>query len=177
MVLEDSMINERIEIEASINTQRIVPCGCPEQILCQGQLQATSHDLNPNEKYFPMIARTNAKAFYGLPPASVQPLPRYNQRADAYHGRLHFANQPVRPNILNRPMFFPNPLGPAEKQEVLGNHNLGAANAERIAQLEVERLTKEIPRLRDQLQLLEQKKLATTGIDENPFQFEIARLR
>jgi len=48
-------------------------CGCPLQKVSQGNSQATFNDLDLEEEYFPMIARTDPQSFFGLPPRGIKP--------------------------------------------------------------------------------------------------------
>jgi hypothetical protein len=48
-------------------------CNCPEKIVSQKGFKAVFKGLDPQEEYFPMVSRTDAKAFFGLPPKSLRP--------------------------------------------------------------------------------------------------------
>jgi hypothetical protein len=48
-------------------------CNCPEKIVSQKDFKALFKELDPQEEYFPMVSRTDANAFFGLPPKSVRP--------------------------------------------------------------------------------------------------------
>jgi hypothetical protein len=47
-------------------------CGCPEKVVLQKDSRAIFDNLE-HDDYFPMIARTQYQAFYGLPPKALQP--------------------------------------------------------------------------------------------------------
>jgi hypothetical protein len=48
-------------------------CGCPEQIVSQKDCNAIFSNLSHDEMYFPMVARTEPEAFFGIPPKEVRP--------------------------------------------------------------------------------------------------------
>lgn len=62
--------------------QYIAACGCPETIEVTGKVVLTG--LDPNQHYFPMIARTDPQSFFGIPPKAVQPnlssVPKLNEK-------------------------------------------------------------------------------------------------
>lgn len=49
------------------------PCGCPQRYVHQQRLLAVfeNHDLNPSERYIPMVALDKKGSIYGVPPAPV----------------------------------------------------------------------------------------------------------
>jgi hypothetical protein len=63
-----------LETDNCIRTrQDTADCGCPEQIVSQKDSRTIFRDLYLSEEYFPMIARINARAFFGLPPQGLRP--------------------------------------------------------------------------------------------------------
>ncbi|KFX87760.1 hypothetical protein V490_08034 [Pseudogymnoascus sp. VKM F-3557] len=46
-------------------------CGCPEKVVLQKDSKVIFDNLK-QEEYFPMIARTHSRAFYGLPPIALR---------------------------------------------------------------------------------------------------------
>jgi hypothetical protein len=48
-------------------------CNCPEQVVSQRLFKATFKGLDCRKRYFPMVSRTDAQAFFGLPPKGVLP--------------------------------------------------------------------------------------------------------
>jgi hypothetical protein len=48
-------------------------CGCPEQIVSQKDCNAIFSNLSHDEEYFPMVARTEPEAFFGISPKEIRP--------------------------------------------------------------------------------------------------------
>ncbi|KAE9373626.1 hypothetical protein N431DRAFT_338191 [Stipitochalara longipes BDJ] len=48
-------------------------CGCPSMVVPQKDLKATFMGLDHRQEYFPMIAREDPQAFFGLAPRSLRP--------------------------------------------------------------------------------------------------------
>lgn len=51
----------------------MVPCGCAQKVIPQGQLMATFGNLDPSLRYMPMVALNTANSIYGVPPAPIHP--------------------------------------------------------------------------------------------------------
>ncbi|KAN0098386.1 hypothetical protein V8E51_014049 [Hyaloscypha variabilis] len=51
----------------------VAECGCQFQFVSQGASGAAFKGLDPEEKYFPMVARDYDQAFFGVPPEAIQP--------------------------------------------------------------------------------------------------------
>jgi hypothetical protein len=62
-------LEDDTEIE---NTTGIAKCGCPEQIVSQKDCNTIFSGLSHEEEYFPMVARTEPEAFFGIPLKEVQ---------------------------------------------------------------------------------------------------------
>jgi hypothetical protein len=50
-------------------------CECRRVVVCHTSREAVFSELEPREKYFPMIASEEELAFFGMPPDAIQPLP------------------------------------------------------------------------------------------------------
>ncbi|KAJ9156285.1 C-5 cytosine methyltransferase [Pleurostoma richardsiae] len=48
-------------------------CGCERQTICLRSCRAIFSGLDPREEYFPMVARSGAKTFFGWPPREMVP--------------------------------------------------------------------------------------------------------
>ena len=51
----------------------IAECGCSYQIVSQGDSGILFQGLDPEEAYFPMVARDYEQAFFGFPPEAIRP--------------------------------------------------------------------------------------------------------
>ena len=51
----------------------IAECGCSYQIVSQGDSGILFQGLDPEEAYFPMVARDYDEAFFGFPPEAIRP--------------------------------------------------------------------------------------------------------
>jgi hypothetical protein len=51
----------------------IAECGCSYQIVSQGDSGILFQGLEPEEAYFPMVARDYDQAFFGFPPEAIRP--------------------------------------------------------------------------------------------------------
>jgi hypothetical protein len=51
----------------------ITECGCSYQIVSQGDSGVLFQELDPEEAYFPMVARDYDQAFFGFPPKAIRP--------------------------------------------------------------------------------------------------------
>ena len=54
------------------SSQDVAKCGCPEQVVLQNNSEAVFRDLNHEEFYFLIVARTYAQAFFGLALLALQ---------------------------------------------------------------------------------------------------------
>ena len=70
----DDLDQTALEMDGSISdAECTAPCGCPQEVGLSDNGGIVFGDLDPNELYFPMVARADAQAFYGLPPTAVRP--------------------------------------------------------------------------------------------------------
>jgi hypothetical protein len=51
----------------------VTDCNCPYQIVSQGDAGVVFQELDPQEEYFPMVARDYDQAFFGVPPKAIRP--------------------------------------------------------------------------------------------------------
>ncbi|KAK0130027.1 hypothetical protein ONS96_000565 [Cadophora gregata f. sp. sojae] len=75
---DDLLLSDRFDHQISVGSNSSTndtcsPCGCPEKVVSQKDFGATFSRLNLDEAYFPMIARNDFQAFFGLPPRSLKP--------------------------------------------------------------------------------------------------------
>jgi len=83
-------------------------CGCARQVASQSDTKATFSDLDHREEYFPMIARTRDKSFFGIPPAPVAPEAATDSNA-------------ASPAPMINPEINRNSQPPPEQQDIVAN--------------------------------------------------------
>ena len=83
---------------ASQCSQSTATCGCPEQIVSQKDFMVTFRELKLDEEYFPMIARTESRAFFGLPPNQIRPNARETKRSEPQTPKTPISPIPSQPN-------------------------------------------------------------------------------
>ena len=82
--------------------QLIAECGCPRRIVSRKDSSVTFHHLDHKEEYFPMVARTDARAFFGLPPKALRPRPPADNNPETVTGRS-ISNLQTRPPLSVSP--------------------------------------------------------------------------
>ena len=71
--LPERKLPER-EVDGSIDdSHQTGDCGCPEKVVSLKDSKAVFHGLDHEEKYFPMVARTDSQAFFARPANAVCP--------------------------------------------------------------------------------------------------------
>jgi hypothetical protein len=61
------------DADLSKEDKGIAECGCSYQIVSQGDSGILFQGLDPEEAYFPMVARDYDEAFFGFPPEAIRP--------------------------------------------------------------------------------------------------------
>jgi len=57
----------------SVDNKGIADCGCLYQIVSPRDSGVVFQELDPQEEYFPMVARDYDQAFFGVPPEAIRP--------------------------------------------------------------------------------------------------------
>ena len=78
--------------------QIVAECSCPQRVVSRKASSVTFHQLDHREEYFPMVARTDARAFFGLPPKALRPSPPTSNNPETAIGRSTF-NLPTGPSL------------------------------------------------------------------------------
>lgn len=99
--------------------QTVAECGCPHRIVSRKASSAVFHHLNHAEKYFPMVARIDARALFGIPPEASSPiLPTADNRGTTT-GRATL-NLPTRPPLSVSSLS--ERCGPDMEEAINGNY-------------------------------------------------------
>lgn len=100
-------------------TGTVAECGCPHSIVSRRTPSAVFHHLDYAEKYFPMVARIDARALFGLPPEASSPMPPTEDSHGTATGPATFNLPARRSSVVSS---LSETCGPDTEETINGNY-------------------------------------------------------